>query len=75
MNDQISRVYNVYAPYLKNSQGLPTKQIKYDKLKNVDKYYDYNIYRSKKEMLHLKNNIVVPNRKLSPIGNKQMMKI
>ena len=30
-NDHISKVYNIYAPYLKNAQGLPTKQIKYDK--------------------------------------------
>lgn len=79
-NDHISKVYNIYAPYLKNAQGLPTKQIKYDKnLKNIEKYYEYNnIYKSKKivdsSMLHLPNK-VIPNRKLSPIGNKNKIKM
>lgn len=78
-NDHISKVYNIYAPYLKNAQGLPTKQIKYDKnLKNIEKYYEYNnIYKSKKSIdssaiLPVK---VIPNRKLSPIGNKNKIKL
>ena len=63
-------MYNIYAPYLKNAQGVPTRQIKYDKsLKNLEKYYDYNnMY--KKNVIHLKNKIV-PNRKLSPLGMKK----
>ncbi len=77
-NDHISKVYNIYAPYLKNAQGLPTKQIKYDKnLKHIEKYYEYNnIYKSKNSsnMLNLPNK-VIPNRKLSPIGNKNKMKL
>ena len=79
-NDHISKVYNIYAPYLKNAQGLPTKQIKYDKnLKNIEKYYEYsNIYKSKKVVdsssLNMPNK-VIPNRKLSPIGNKNKIKI
>lgn len=78
-NDHISKVYNIYAPYLKNAQGLPTKQIKYDKnLKNIDKYYEYsNIYKSKKivdSSLNMASK-VIPNRKLSPLGSKNKIKI
>lgn len=79
-NDHISKVYNIYAPYLKNAQGLPTKQIKYDKnIKNIEKYYEYNnIYKAKKHtessVLHIASK-VVPNRKLSPIGNKNKIKL
>jgi hypothetical protein len=79
-NDHISKVYNIYAPYLKNAQGIPTKAIKYNdkSLKNIEKYYEYNnIYKSKKsvDLLHLNPNKVVPNRKLSPIGGKNKIKM
>jgi len=80
-NDHISKVYNIYAPYLKNAQGVPTKQIKYNdkSLKNIEKYYEYNnIYKSKKsvDLLHLNPNKIIPNRKLSPIGGvKNKIKI
>ena len=67
-NDHISKVYNIYAPYLKNAHGIPTKQIKYEKnVKNIEKYYEYNnIYKSKNSPK------VIPNRKLSPLGNKKI---
>ena len=68
-NDHISKVYNIYAPYLKNAQGV----------KNIEKYYEYNnIYKSKKsvDLLHLNPNKIIPNRKLSPIGGvKNKIKI
>jgi len=79
-NEHISKVYNIYAPYLKNSQGLPTKQIKYNdkSWKNVEKYYEYNnIYKSKNSMdlLHMNPNKIIPNRKLSPLGSNNKNKV
>ena len=50
-------------------------------MKNIEKYYEYNnIYKSKKSvdsnaMLHLNPNKVIPNRKLSPIGTKNKVKM
>ena len=66
---------------MKNAQGVPTKQIKYNdkSLKNIEKYYEYNnIYKAKKsvDLLHLNPNKIIPNRKLSPIGGvKNKIKI
>ena len=61
---------------------LDEKSAKY--IKQVEKYYDYNVYKPKKSILEAGSPIhyghgsvskVIPNRKLSPIGKKQLIKI
>jgi hypothetical protein len=86
-NEHVANVYQIYSPYLKNP--VP-KKVKYDDkqskyLKQLEKYYEYNLYKPKKNVLepiiphgshgaHI--NKIIPNRKLSPIGGKkQLIKI
>jgi len=79
-NDHLANVYQIYSPYLKNSPVLKKpkyedhKQAKY--IKQLEKYYDYNIYKPKKNIVDMSPQYgqkIIPNRKLSPIGNKQYL--
>jgi hypothetical protein len=85
-NDHISNIYQIYSPYLKN--GSPQNnnlKKKYDEkhskyIKQLEKYYDYNVYKPKKNIVDMSPNYaqkIIPNRKLSPIGKKpnQLIKI
>lgn len=77
VNDHITNIYKIYAPYMKQS---PVKYNKYSIEKknsngghrSFDKYYDYyNIYKPKKNTIETGHR-VVPNRKLSPIRKNIM---
>lgn len=86
-NEHVANVYQIYSPYLKNpvlkKPKYEDKQSKY--LKQLEKYYEYNLYKPKKNVIeptspHLSHGAhahkIIPNRKLSPIGGKkQMIKI
>jgi hypothetical protein len=91
-NEHISNVYKIYGPYLKEKGNPMVNKYKSNEkhgvnlnyLKNIEKYYDYNVYKPKKNNLDssLDQGLirpgakVIPNRKLSPIGKgKQMIKI
>jgi hypothetical protein len=76
----VANVYQIYSPYLKNSPAVKKpkyedhKQGKY--IKQLEKYYDYNIYKPKKNIVDMSPHYgqkVIPNRKLSPIGKKQQL--
>ena len=78
-NDHISNIYQIYSPYIKNSPSNAQKKGKYEDkhskyIKQLEKYYDYNVYKPKKNIADMSPNYgqkVIPNRKLSPIGRKQ----
>lgn len=87
-NEHIYNVYQIYGaknpPYIQGNNQYSINKHKYiDKnsyLNKLDKYYDYNIYKPKKyspDGSHGSHSgiKVVPNRKLSPLGKKQLIKI
>jgi hypothetical protein len=84
-NEHISNVYQIYSPYSKVHNNSPiikkyknsdNKHSKY--LKQIEKYYEYNIYKPKKNIIEQSSPVyggkIVPNRKLSPL-NKKLIKI
>jgi len=78
-NEPLSNVYQIYSPYLKN----PPKKQKYEEkhskyIKQLEKYYEYNHYKPKKIILDHSQRVdqkIIPNRKLSPIAKKQIIRI
>jgi len=84
-NEHISKVYNIYAPYLKNGGGSIGNKYKHDKnMKSIENIKDYhNVYKPKKGNLDNSINMgsptgqhkIIVNRKLSPLHKKQMIKI
>jgi hypothetical protein len=70
VNDHMSNIYKVYAPYIVKSPTNKYKKNNQSSLKNLEKYYEYyNIYKPAKK--EVKQNIV-PNRKLSPLRHNHV---
>jgi hypothetical protein len=68
VNDHMSNIYKVYAPYIVKSPSNKYKKL--TQARNIDKYYEYyNIYKpQKKDKVN-----IIPNRKLSPIRNSNVV--
>ena len=84
-NEHISNAYQIPSPDAKNTKQQPKKYKNSDgknlKYQNqLEKYYEYNdLYKRKKYVIDRSPygslNKIVPNRKLSPLNNKKLIKI
>lgn len=76
-NDHISKVYNIYAPYIKG--GVHRNQKNKDKYGMKGKPYDYGLVygnrASPNSSVNYGENKAGPKRKLSPINRKNLIMI
>jgi hypothetical protein len=74
VNDHMSNIYKVYAPHVVKNPKYHKNKNNQNSLKNLEKYYEYyNIYKPNNNNAVNSRVNIIPNRKLSPIRNNNVL--